>query len=143
MGHVHGHGVVRPGVEGGSGGAEAAGFLLGGAHHGELHRQRLVPEQLQRVQDGGEAGPVIQRGGADVVLAHAEGRGAPRDDALSAAWMYLASNWGDPDGAYELGLRYAEGRGIDQDAEQALHCLSAAAARGHAGAKEHLAKISN
>ena len=47
--------------------------------------------------------------------AYAFGQGVPQDDGEAVGWLRLAANQGDTDAQHNLGVMYAEGRGVAKD----------------------------
>ena len=80
------------------------------------------------------------RGLARLALARmfARGHGVERDEAAASRWLRAAlelggndaDRWWRAESHYELGLRYWEGRGVDQDDVQAAACFALAAEHG-------------
>lgn len=73
-----------------------------------------------------------------LVLAGAVGparAGADTYDAYEAALSYRDAVHGSADAQADLGVRYAEGHGLPQSDDRALHWLTRAAEQGHAGAE--------
>jgi localization factor PodJL len=69
------------------------------------------------------------------------GRDHPRllPTAIGPAALRNAAASGDPDAAFEVATRYAEGRGVPQDLKQAFAWYHRAAAQGHASAQFRVA----
>jgi localization factor PodJL len=69
------------------------------------------------------------------------GRDHPRllPTAIGPAALRNAAAGGDPDAAFEVAMRYAEGRGVTQDLKQAFAWYQRAAAQGHASAQFRVA----
>ncbi len=63
------------------------------------------------------------------------------DEAIGTARLRVAAAAGDPAALYEVGARYAEGRGVDRDMAQAAIWLERAANAGLAVAEHRLATL--
>ncbi len=68
-----------------------------------------------------------------------DGAAAPKSDLEASRWYRLASNLGDPQAAYELGVLLLEGAsGVPKDPAAAKEQFERAAARNHPGALYNL-----
>ncbi|HEY1780589.1 MAG TPA: sel1 repeat family protein [Roseiarcus sp.] len=68
-----------------------------------------------------------------------DGAAVPRNDAEASRWYRLASNLGDPEAAYELGVLLLEGgNGVKKDPSAAKAQFERAAAKNHPGALYNL-----
>lgn len=67
--------------------------------------------------------------------------GSDLPDAIGSDALRKAAAAGNPGAAYEIGIRYAEGRGVPQSFEQAAHWFGLAATHGLAPAEFHLASL--
>jgi uncharacterized protein len=68
-----------------------------------------------------------------------DGAAVPRSDKDAASWFRLASNLGDPQAAYELGVLLLEGaKGVKKDPAGAKAQFERAAAKNHPGALYNL-----
>ncbi len=52
------------------------------------------------------------------------------NDPIAASWYRKAAEAGNPDGMYNLGLMYVDGRGVKRDQQQAIAWYRKAAALG-------------
>lgn len=64
----------------------------------------------------------------------------PKNYVKAQEWWEKAAAQGEPEAAYNLGVYYANGRGVQRDANKALEWFEKAAAQGHEGAKRILGK---
>ena len=64
-------------------------------------------------------------------------------DAEAVRWFRLAAEQGYADAQYDLGLMYAEGRGVVEDDAEGVVWLRKAGDQGHAEAQFSLAKCSS
>ncbi len=74
---------------------------------------------------------------ADTVPGDSSSQGSPGFESLAAC--RAAARAGDPEGMYQLGLRYEDGRGVKADRAEALKWYQAAAEAGHAAGLYQLA----
>jgi TPR repeat protein len=72
-----------------------------------------------------------------------KGSGVPQDDAEAVKWIQRAATQGDAYAQYNLGLMYAQGRGvIVKDERQAIGWLTKSADGGYAPAALLLRQMS-
>jgi TPR repeat protein len=72
---------------------------------------------------------------------YALGQSVPQNYAQAATWLRKATEQGDVDGQYNLGLIYANGQGVPQDYAQAISWLRKAAYQGHSLAQAGLGSM--
>ena len=65
----------------------------------------------------------------------------PRDEQQAATWFQRAALQNVPEAAYNLGVLYDLGRGVDADAATAMHWYERAAGRGYHPAASRLAAL--
>jgi TPR repeat protein len=76
-----------------------------------------------------------------LAAAYVKGRGIKKDEAQAAFWYSQAAKQQDPEAEYQSGMMLIKGRGgYTRNEELGLDWLRKAAAHGHAGAKEELAR---
>ncbi len=73
--------------------------------------------------------------GGDCKVANLSGLGLYRNDPELAARLIAEAEAGDMDAQYAVGLIYAEGRGVEQDAVQSYFWLTRALSQGDADAQ--------
>jgi localization factor PodJL len=98
-----------------------------------------LPESAMRSVPG-LTGPAQDAPDADITGSVSKGRGVNADDLPSSfgAPLRQAAVAGDPAGAYEIGLRYAEGRGVAANAPESARWFERAARNGLAPAQFRL-----
>ncbi|MBI5686400.1 MAG: sel1 repeat family protein [Verrucomicrobia bacterium] len=64
--------------------------------------------------------------------------GLAKDEAESARWFRMAAEQGDAAAQYNLGWRYADGRGVPTDKTEAVKWYRKAAEQNHPDAQAHL-----
>lgn len=64
--------------------------------------------------------------------------GLAKDEAESARWYRMAAEQNDATAQYNLGWRYADGRGVPVDKEEAVKWYRKAAEQNHPDAQAHL-----
>lgn len=75
-------------------------------------------------------------------MCYKNGRGVEKDEAEAAKWYLRAANQGDMWAQFNLGTCYANGEGVVKDDKEALRWWQKAAEQGHAGARNHVEKLS-
>jgi len=76
-----------------------------------------------------------------LAAAYVKGRGIKKDEAQAAFWYSEAAKQQDPEAEFQSGMMLIKGRGgYTRNEELGLDWLRKAAAHGHAGAKEELAR---
>jgi len=71
----------------------------------------------------------------------ANGQGAPRDDAVAAAWFLRAARRGYAPAQLALAGAFADGRGVSRNLPRARELAKAAAGQGQPGAAEFAASL--
>jgi TPR repeat protein len=71
----------------------------------------------------------------------ANGQGAPRNDAIAAAWFLRAARRGYGPAQLALADAFAEGRGVSRNVPRAAALARAAAGQGQPGAAEFAARL--
>ena len=64
-----------------------------------------------------------------------------RDDEAAVEWFRRAADQGFADAQNNLGIMYANGRGVARDRVEAARLYSLAAEQGHAGAQNRLDRL--
>jgi TPR repeat protein len=78
---------------------------------------------------------------ASVLIAGAAGAGEATNDTYQAALSYRDAVHGSAAAQADLGFRYADGRGLPQSDDRALHWLGRAAQQGYAAAELELSEF--
>lgn len=74
--------------------------------------------------------------------AYETGQGVAQDESQALHWYFEAANRNDPQGLYNVGTFYEHGRGgLTPDPIMARNAYEKAAAQGHEGAREALARL--
>ena len=71
-------------------------------------------------------------------MLYRDGNGVSQDAQEAVEWYRKASEQGDAEAQYSLGLMYAEGQSVPQDYEEAVKWFRKAAEQGDAGAQNNL-----
>lgn len=97
----------------------------------------LLPDVIKPIEADALAGvPEAQHDlGAVYTAGHA---GAPQDYKKAAIWFQKAADQGIPNAAYNLGVLYHQGLGVDADIDEALRWYDMAAEMGHAEGQYNL-----
>lgn len=97
--------------------------------------------ELTLAAEQGDAGAQYQL--AEIYAEESEGEEDEESEKEAAKWYRKAAEQGDADGQYGLGCCYAEGKGIQQNKQEAIYWLSKAAEQENEEAADRLNELNS